>query len=291
MLSTDETRQLDRLVLAPAGTPMPNAAGSRSARARGFGTEFRDFRRYQAGDDPRAIEWSVYARLGQLVLRSYRADAALRLHLLVDSSASMAAGQPDKLACARRVATLLAYVAAHERDALGLATFSDRLLTSMAPAGGRPQLIRVMAALDAITPAGSSSLTRALVDYANVTHGPGLVVILSDFFDPAGAWEGLHCLLHRGLAPAVIQVLAPEELEPAIDDEQELVDAERPEAPPVTVTPAAVREYLQRLNALTAELGEFCVTRGLPWLALRSSATFGDIVEGCRHAGLLGERL
>ena len=290
MLSTHETRQLDRLTLAGAASPLPNASGSRLARARGFGTEFHDFRHYQPGDDPRAIEWSVYARLGHLVLRTYRADARLRLHLLLDSSASMSAGEPDKLSCARKLAALLAYVAVRERDAVGLTTFDGRLRASIRSAAGRPQLMRVMTALEGISPGGRSSLTRALVDFATVTNGPGLVVIVSDFLDPAGAWEGLHYLLHRGLTPAVVQVLAPDELEPRIDDDIDLGDVEQPDAPRLTVTASAVPAYIERLTALTAELGEFCVTRGLPWLPLQSSAPFSDIVEACRHARLLGER-
>lgn len=290
MLSAEETRQLDRLALSPAGTPLARAAGTRLARVRGFGTEFHDFRRYHPGDDLRGIEWSVDARLGQLVVRTYRADGILRVHLLIDTSASMAIGEPDKLSCARRLAALLAYLGVRDRDAVGLATFDDRIRASIAPAVGRAQLRRLMTALETLTPAGSSSLTRTLIDYASAARGPGAVVVVSDFFDPAGAWEGLHCLLHRGLTPAIVQVVAPEEIEPSVEDELDLVDAEHPDALPVTVIPAAVRAYVARLNALSAELGEFCVRHGLPWLRLRSSASVGDMVQACLRAGLVGER-
>jgi uncharacterized protein (DUF58 family) len=290
MLSLEETRQLDRLGLSAAGTTLARASGSRLARARGFGTECHDFRRYQPGDDPRGIEWSVDARLGQLVVRTYRADAILRVHLLIDASASMALGEPDKMSCARRVAALLAYLGVRDRDAVGLATFDENVRSSIAPAAGRSQLRRLMTALETITPGGSSSLTRTMIDYASAARGPGVVVVVSDFFDPAGAWEGLHCLLHRGLTPAIVQVLAPEELEPSIEDELDLADAEQPDAAPVTVTPAAVRAYVERLNAVSAELGEFCVRHGLPWLRLRSSASVGDMAQACLHAGLVGER-
>ena len=291
MLTIDETRQLDRLAFTLAGSPSPDASGSRVARARGAGSEFHDTRPYHAGDDPRAIDWSVYARFDQLVVRTYRAAAQTRVHLLLDVSASMAAGRPDKLSCARRVAALLAYIAIRERDAVGLTTFDRRIRTSVAPASGRPQLMRLMGALQADAAAGRSALNASLDDFASAAHGRGLAVILSDFFDPTGVREGLHHLIHRGLTPALIQVLAPEELAPDIDGETDLIDAEDPDAPAVTVTPAAVHAYLGRLSDLVADLGEFCTSRGLAWVSLSSAGSFGDILQACRRGGLLAERM
>jgi len=163
--------------------------------------------------------------------------------------------------------------------------------TSIAAATGRSQLMRVMGALQADAPAGRSALTASLTDFAAATPGRGLVIILSDFFDPAGIQEGLHHLVHRGLTPALIQVLAPEELDPQIDGDIDLLDAEDPAAPAVTVTPAAVGGYLERLNDLIATLGELCASRGFAWVSLRSSASFADMLQGCRQGGLLAERL
>lgn len=291
MLSTDETRQLDRLALAAPAAAVPDGGGARLARARGLGLEFHDFRRYHPGDDPRAVEWSIFARLGQLVLRTSRADALLRVHVLVDSSASMAVGTPGKLSCAQKIAALLTYVAIRERDAVGVAAFDDRVRVSVRAAAGRAQLFRVLSALDAVAAGGASAIGRALTDYAQVTPGPGLVVIVSDFLDPMGIEAGLHDLMQRGLTPALLQVLAPEDVNPSVDDEIDLVDAEGGASQPITVTPASVRAYLDRLNASVAHLAEFCASRGLPWMQVQSSASFGDLLEACRHAGLLAERI
>src|SRR2546421_9510905 len=110
MLTARKLRQLDRLALAaPSATPSP---GTRHARPHGHGLEFRDYRRYQPGDDPRMIDWTVEARLRQLVVRTFRAEGRLQVQIVVDTSASMAIGSPSKLTCAARVASALAYVAA-----------------------------------------------------------------------------------------------------------------------------------------------------------------------------------
>lgn len=288
MLSAEEARQLDLVTFgATTASPAASASGGRVAKARGFGSEFHDFRHYQPGDDLRSIEWTVYARLGQLVTRTYRADAHLRVHLLVDTSRSMGVGTPDKLSCARKLSALLSYVATRSGDAVGAATFDQRIGRRVAPVTGRPQLFRVMGLLDGVSPSGSSSIGRALMDYGTVERGPGLVVVISDFFDAEGAFEGLRYLLYRGLTPAIVQVLAPEELDPLVGEDTELIDIEDPSLTSLVIDPGAVIAYQASLAESQASLGEFCLTHGLPWALLRSSDTFGQLLHTCRQAGLL----
>ncbi len=288
MLSAEQARQLDLVTLgANRAAPAASASGARVAKARGFGSEFHDFRHYQPGDDLRSIEWTVYARLRQLVTRTYRADAHLRVHLLLDTSASMRVGTPDKLSCARTLASVLCYVAIREGDAVGVATFDERIAHRVAPASGRPQLFRVMAALDGTASEGVSAIGRSLMDYGAVERGPGLVVIISDFFDPAGTFEGLRYLLHRGLTPAVVQVLASEELDPSAATDTELVDVEDPSAAPLLIDRDAIAAYRSRLDEMRAALGEFCLTHGLPWIEIGSADSFNQLLHACRRAGLL----
>jgi uncharacterized protein (DUF58 family) len=291
MLSASEARQLDRLALGgTAATASVSASGARVGRARGFGSEFHDFRHYQPGDDPRDVAWTIYARLGQLVVRTFRADAHLRVHLLVDVSRSMTAGEPEKLACAKKLAALLCYAGVRQRDAVGVATFDDRIEQHVPPTAGRPQLFRVFEALRATPPGRASSISRALIGYGGAARGPGLAIVMSDFYDPAGAFEGLRYLLHRGLTPALIQVVAPDEIDPRVAGEIELTDIEDPAAEPIAVDPALVAAYQARMAALTASLGEFCATHGLPWLQVRSSGPFAAWLRGCQQAGLLARR-
>src|SRR4029077_20098879 len=102
------------------------ASGLRDAASRGRGIEFQDHRHYQPGDDPRSIDWTIDARLRQLVVRVYRSEAHVRLHVLVDVSRSMSLGSPTKLDFARKLAAALAYVSIGRGDAVGLTTFADR---------------------------------------------------------------------------------------------------------------------------------------------------------------------
>ena len=290
MLSADEARQLDRLALGSSSPASAASSGLRNARARGAGLEFHDFRHYQPGDDLRSIDWNVEARLRQLVVRVFRAEGQLQLHLLVDISRSMTTGSPDKLDCARKLAAALCYVAVERRDAVGVATFDETIRAYVKPAAGRAQIFKIFETLRASEPVNRSAINRALIDYGGAVRGPGLAVVISDFFHPDGALDGLRYLLYRGLTPAIVQVVSDEELQPEIDGDAELVDIEDASGASLAVDVASVAAYQDRLARMSAELEAFCLSWSLPWLRVASSASFQSLVKACQQAGLLAGR-
>jgi uncharacterized protein (DUF58 family) len=288
VLSAAEARLLDRLAFAPRG--LAAAAGSPTlhhANVRGHGLEFHDFRAYQPGDDPRTIDWTVHARLRQMVVRTTRAEAQLRLHLLIDTSLSMSIGTPSKLAFANKLAAALACIAARRRESLGVATFDRRVRTFVTPTTGRGQLLRVLSTLQQNVSADRSSLNEALSAYGSMVRGPGLVVIVSDFFDPAGTLDGLRFLLHRGLRPALLRVAADEECDPGLADELELIDVEQPMAPAIVVNSDAIAAYRARLTRWFDSIEAFCRSEGIPWIPLRTSLSLEASLTACRRAQLI----
>lgn len=291
LLSPDDARLLDHLTIGVSSADASaTSSGTRRARVRGRGVEFHEHRHYEPGDDPRSIDWTVEARLGQLVVRVSRAEGDLRLHVLVDTSASMSVGTPSKLHCARRVAAALCYVAVERRDAAGVSTFDDGVRSSVAPASGRSQLFRSFEILRRSRAAGPSAVDRALMAYGSAVTGPGLVVVVSDFLVPGGGLQGLRYLLHRRLTPAVVQVLAPEEASPPFDDETELIDLEDPAARPIVIDATAIDQYRRRLDAHAGALRDFCRAQRLPWLQLQSDMPFAAIVRAIQRAGLMTSR-
>jgi uncharacterized protein (DUF58 family) len=286
MLSADETRLLDGLTVgaATAGA-IASASGLRRARTRGAGVEFHEYRHYQPGDDPRSIDWTVEARLDQLVVRVSRAEGDLRLHLLVDISRSMSLGTPAKLSCATKLAAALSYVAIERREAAGLATFDDGVRMFMAPAAGRGQLCRILGTLGSVATRGRSSVDDALLHYGAAVRGPGLVTVISDFFEPGGGVQGLRYLLHRGLTPAVVQIIAPEEWDPGVGDATEIVDVEEP-ARRLIVNAAVVVAYRRRLEQHVTGLRTFCLTHRLPWVLVDSSAPFRSQLAALEASGI-----
>ena len=223
----------------------------------------------------------------QLVVRVFRAEGQLQLHLLVDTSRSMTAGTPGKLECARKLAAALCYVAVERRDAVGVATFDGTIISYVKPAAGRAQIFKVFETLRGSKPGRRSAINRALIDYGGAVRGPGLAVVISDFFHPDGALDGLRYLLYRGLTPAIVQVVSDEELHPGILDDVELMDIEDADGAALAVDVASVAGYQDRLARMSAELEAFCLTWSLPWLRVASSASFQSLVKACQRAGLL----
>ena len=286
MLSPDEARILDGLVVAsPAASAIAGAAGLRRARVRGVGMEFHEHRPYQHGDDPRSIDWAVEARLDQLVVRVARADGDLRVHLMIDVSQSMTVGAPTKLACAVKLAAALSYVAVERRDLVGVATFDDRIQKFLPPAAGRPQLFRTLNLLEHITAGGESSIDRALLQYGAAVRGPGLAVVISDFLEPGAGLDGLRFLLHRGLTPAVLQVVTGDELDPQIDDSVEFIDVEH-HGRRLVVTAGMVAAYRQRFAEHVQRLRLFCVQNSISWTQLDASVPFASMVSQLERSGI-----
>jgi len=120
-------RKLDALSLATRQSFPGTGAGPRRAPRLGASVEFSDFRSYTAGDDYRRIDWNAYARLERLFLRLYRAEENLNILLLLDTSRSMAWGEPSKIRLSRQIAGALAYIGLVHDDRVGAIALSDDL--------------------------------------------------------------------------------------------------------------------------------------------------------------------
>lgn len=288
MFSPEEARVLNRLMLgAGAAAPTAATAAIRRARVRGAGLEFQEYRHYEPGDDPRSIDWTVEARLRQLVVRVARADGHVRLHLLLDASASMSVGHPDKWSCARSVGAALCYIAQERRDTAGLAIFDSGVRTYLPPAPGRGQLFRALSLIDAADTRGMSDINRVLLHYGAAARGPGLAIVVSDFFSPALPLDGLQYLQHRGLAPAVVQIVSRDEIEPELGGDAELLDVEQPDAPALLVDDGAIARYLAQLESHRQQIVSYCQEHGIPFVRLVSDSSFSDRLGALQAAGLV----
>jgi uncharacterized protein (DUF58 family) len=85
--------------------------GERRSLLSGAGGEFRDFRPYEAGDEPRFVDWNIYARTGKLFVRQFHAERATRVYFVLDTSASM----QERLVEGREILGFLARFARQDR--------------------------------------------------------------------------------------------------------------------------------------------------------------------------------
>jgi uncharacterized protein (DUF58 family) len=288
-LSGEDVVGLERLGFAPRRRGLASSIAS-SGRRSGSGIDFADYRRYYPGDDPRHVDWSVYARTRKLVLRRFHVDADPCLYLILDGSASMGLGRPAKLAFARRLAASLAYVGWRGSHAIGLAMATDRLETYLAPSHRRDQLGRVLGSMGEEPARGTSDLGRACSELAVRGGRRGLAIVLSDFFTPAGFGEGLSALSRAGFDLAALQILSREDLAPVFQGEVEIWDVEAGETARLRVGPRSVARYRERLEEWNRSLEAECARRGALYRKLESFASISETLEDLIEAGLLERR-
>lgn len=268
---------LERLSIAVRSPARSQHPGSVRSRARGRALEFADYRAYTLGDDPKLVDWRAYARLGRLYLKQYEEERSRSITLLVDASASMAWGEGDehKGRYARRLAAALTWIAVshHERvqtyllrdgGALALPSISSRATTALA-----------FRELSAVGESGQTRLADAARRVAtSPTRGP--VILLSDLLDPS--WRSaLDALAPSGEA-VVLQILAPDEWEPPLGEEVELVDAESGERCPTRLGPIELAQYRQRLKSFLAEVDSHCRRLGIVHVALNTGVPLQETV-------------
>jgi uncharacterized protein (DUF58 family) len=125
-------RQLERLQLVMKKPVRGGLKGGRRSVKRGQSVEFADFRDYTLGDDLRQLDWNVLARLEKLFIKLYVEEEDITIHILLDASASMVAGDPQKLQFAKRAAAALGYI--------GLASEDRVAVTALVARQGRRQV-------------------------------------------------------------------------------------------------------------------------------------------------------
>jgi uncharacterized protein (DUF58 family) len=156
---------------------------------RGQGIEFAEVRAYEAGDDYRAIDWNVSARMGSPFVKTYEEERELTLLLVVDRSGSVGFGRPRaKVDVAVEVGAVLALAAARQNDRIGALLFADRVEGVVPPGKGRRHVLRVIRDLLAFTPAGTGTNLGLALGYAGqLLRHRAIVVVISDF--RASGWE------------------------------------------------------------------------------------------------------
>src|SRR5947209_5880987 len=156
---------------------------------RGQGIEFAEVRAYQQGDDFRAIDWNVSARMGHPFVKTFHEEREITLLLVVDQSGSCQFGRPyTKAGLAVEVAAVLALAAARHNDRVGALTFADKVEFVVRPKKGRPHALRVIRDLVAFVPRGQGTNLGEALHYATkLLRHHAIVVVLSDF--RAEGWE------------------------------------------------------------------------------------------------------
>jgi uncharacterized protein (DUF58 family) len=277
LLNPREFRVLEGLRLNPKKSFSGRVRGERLTKKKGISIEFSDYRDYTEGDDLRHLDWNVLARLETPIMKTYRDEEDLAVHLLLDSSASMDFGEPTKLATAIRIAAALGYVGLCGGDAVYPRLLGTR--QASAPAlRGRSNFPRLVRWLEEVAADGKDGLASAVRAFTHASARAGIAVVISDGLDPQ-APTAIRTLGGRGHEVFFVQVLSDIELEPDIEGDLRLLDSESGAAVEVTANSYVIKEYKQNLSKHNDAIREALLRIGGRYALVRATDSLEDVVK------------
>ncbi len=216
--------------------------GNYRTALRGLGTDFRDVREYETGDDVRHIDWNVTARMDEMYVREFAEDRELTAWLLLDHSASMGFGPvsrtKERVLC--EVTGTMAQLFVRSGNRVGALVYDNDSVKTIPPRQGRNQVLVLLDELLRPVRRGGvvTDLRRLLDTAARMIRRRSLVVLVSDFISQPG-WERSLLRLSERHEVVAVRLVDPREfelpdaglivVEDAETGEQLMVDSSDPE--------------------------------------------------------------
>ena len=252
-------------------------SGLHKSPFQGFSVEFSEHRRYEPGDDPKDIDWQVFARTDRLYIKRYQAETNITGYLLMDLSRSMGYTYRQDLTkfdYAICLAAAISYLMVHQQDPVGLMTFDDEIKASLPARSRRSHLGDILSVLQRCKPTGTTNIAGNLRRVGSMIRHRSLMMLMSDLLaDPDEIIDAIRMLRFRGHDVIVFHILDEAEvtfpfsgsvdlLEPETND-HEIVDA------------AGIRsDYLQALSELRERYRTTCLHVGADYVPLDTSMPF-----------------
>lgn len=245
----------------------------------GSGIEFSDHREYNIGDDLRYLDWNIYARHGDLLLKRFQEEQDLHVYLMLDCSRSMSFGTPSKFDLARQLVAALAYIALADLDRVAIIAFANGVFAELPMTRGKARILPIMKFLEDLPISGDdTNLEKAVQGLLHRGARTGLAVVVSDLFDEHGFQRGLDQLRYRRFDTHVIQLHDPKEADPELLGDAEFVDIESGSVRMVTVTERSLRMYKQLFIDHQTAVREYCCTYNLGCTQSPSVVRFDDLI-------------
>jgi len=260
-------------------------AGQYHSVFKGQGMNFDEVREYQPGDDVRAIDWNVTARMNHPFIKKFVEERELTLMLVVDVSGSGLFGSRDqsKRELAAEIASVLAFSAIRNNDKVGLILFSDEVEKFIPPRKGRSHVLRVIREVLFFEPKRRGTDLKVALDFLmRVQSHKAVTVVVSDFLtaDGGGAVpKGLQTSLrmaNRKHDVVAVQITDKHELELPALGRLILEDAETGEVVEVNTGNASSRAaFALRQEKHIGELAKQFRSSGIDSIQLRTDVPYG----------------
>jgi uncharacterized protein (DUF58 family) len=282
-------RRMEYLAIVARRVYAGRTRAERRSKRTGGGIEFADHREYTVGDDFRFLDFNVYQRTGKLLVRLFEEEEDLSVYVLLDSSASMAFGDPSKLRYGKQLAAALAYVALAHLDRVSVLTFGDTMTGRLPPTRGKSRIFRIFDFLRPVAADGKTGIADAARAFAAQNKRRGVAILISDLYDPAGFEDGINQLRFARFEPHVLHLFDSKELAPELHGDVQLVDYETGETREVTITQAVRRRFEEAHAAYRGRIETFCREKQVAYHAIDTSMPFDEVVlRMLRQGGTVG---
>ncbi|HAW98337.1 MAG TPA: DUF58 domain-containing protein [Opitutae bacterium] len=274
---------LSRISGEPLLTPFPmegSVSGHHRSPHKGSSVEFAEYREYTPGEDPKRMDWRVFARSDRYYLKEFEAETNLRSHFALDCSGSMGFGDPkSKLEFGKSLVSTLSYLYVGQGDAVGLHTLRRRK-PQVLPAKRNPsQIQEFLEVLGPVKPKGDTFLAPALHEIAETVRMRAMIFVVSDMLDePSEILDAVLHLRDRKHEVVLFHLFDRQELEFDFDRPTRFVDLEGGGS--LITEPTVIREeYLARLDEHVQELRKGCLESQARYHVVRTDKPLVDAID------------
>jgi len=274
--SADFFKRLQQLKIHTRKSFLGKRQGSHLSSRKGHGLEFSDHRLYSPGDDFRHIDWGILGRTDRLYVKQFREEQDLNVLVLLDASASMAHPK-EKFELASDLALALGFVALSDGDTVNFTLLGqERTPTYNGPRAIGPAYKKIKSA----SAKGKFDLQREVGLSISKTKAPGKCFLISDFLMPTEELiKALKVALSKNFELALVQVLAPEELDLNLVEESSLlIDSETGAQLDLSIGKETKKAYARALADHIQEIETFAKKSGISYLLVSSEESLKDII-------------
>ncbi len=279
LFDSEFLKELEYLSLVSRRVFRGSLLAQRRTMQLGGGIEFADHREYTPGDDFRYLDWNLYARHESLMLKRFQEEEDLHVYFFLDCSKSMQFGKPPKFDLARQVTAALAYIALADLDRIAVVGYAGDIVADFPLTRGKARILSLLRFLEGLPAQGTlTDLARVATGFVHRNQRRGLVIVVSDLFDPQGFERGLDILRHRRYEPHVIQLHDRREADPNLLGDIELFDMETELGRKVTVTERNLKKYRKIFNDYQESVRRYCRNYGLGCTQTTADVPFDDLI-------------
>ncbi|TWT38901.1 DUF58 domain-containing protein [Blastopirellula retiformator] len=276
-LKPEVIRQISRLDLRAQFVVRGFFQGLHASPYHGFSVEFSEHRRYEHGDDPKDIDWLVYAKTDRYYIKKFEAETNITGYLAMDLSKSMGytyRQEMTKFDYSISLAAALCYLMVHQQDPVGLVTFDTKIRQSLPPKSKRKHLGDVLSLLANLQPTGETDIAHSLSQLAAMLKHRSVVMIFSDLLsDPEEVFKALYQLRHRQHDVILFHVLDEAEVTFPFDGMVELEDPESNETLKLDANSYRA-DYRKEVEAFRERYRRDCAKAGVDYVELDTSMPF-----------------